>query len=116
SSDTIIVGLLSPNRKLFSDNNLQFYEKESTSVQITQILRKLKPAPHEHVLSDGAQIRGTTHTPGMGAHSGDPCDADDEAEREYRQNHHQLSQRKSRTSALGSHRWRSSIWSRPLDH
>ncbi|HSW01938.1 MAG TPA: hypothetical protein VLI39_17355, partial [Sedimentisphaerales bacterium] len=45
SSDTIIVGLLSPNRKLFSDNNLQFYEKESTSVQITQILRKLKPAP-----------------------------------------------------------------------
>jgi transposase-like protein len=46
SSDTIIVGLLSRNRKLLSDNDLQFYEKESNSVQITQILRKLKPAPH----------------------------------------------------------------------
>jgi len=40
SSDTIISGLLSPNRKLLCDNDLQSYKKKSDC----QIPRKIEPA------------------------------------------------------------------------
>jgi hypothetical protein len=40
-----MVGLLSPNRKLLKNHDLQFYEQESTFAAFTPSLRKIELAP-----------------------------------------------------------------------